>query len=151
VVSGPEHRVFHSGDTGYFPGFAKIGTRHGPFDATMMQIGAYSSAFWPDIHMTPEEGVRAHVDLSGGSLGGVMLPIHWGTFNLALHPWEEPVERTVRHAGEAGVTVALPRPGESFEPSGELPSERWWRACATRPAPSRRAADAPARAGNRVA
>jgi L-ascorbate metabolism protein UlaG (beta-lactamase superfamily) len=140
VATGPRHRVYHSGDTGYFPGFEKIGARHGPFDATMMQIGAYSAEFWPDIHMTPEEGVRAHVDLSGGSPQGVLLPIHWGTFNLALHPWEEPAERTLAQAGSAGVTVAVPRLGESFEPAGTLPGEPWWQAVAARPAPSARRA-----------
>ena len=36
---------------------------------TMIQIGAYSD-FWPDIHMTPEEGVRAHLDLQGGAARG---------------------------------------------------------------------------------
>nr|WP_165985981.1 MBL fold metallo-hydrolase [Streptomyces sp. YIM 98790] len=122
AVTGPDNRIFHSGDTGYFPGFAAIGARYGPFDATMMQIGAYSD-YWPDIHMTPEEGLRAHRDLHGG----VLLPIHWGTFNLALHPWDEPAERTADAAAASSVPVALPRPGEPFEPSGELPAERWWR------------------------
>ncbi|WP_110945955.1 MBL fold metallo-hydrolase [Streptomyces avicenniae] len=134
AVTGPTHRVFHSGDTGYFPGFADIGARLGPFDATMMQIGAYSSAYWPDIHMTPEEGVQAHVDLSGGAPQGVFLPIHWGTFTLSLHPWEEPAERTVAEARRRGVAVALPRPGEPFEPAGRVPAEAWWREIAVRPA-----------------
>ncbi|RKN41351.1 MBL fold metallo-hydrolase [Streptomyces hoynatensis] len=133
AVAGPGHRIFHSGDTGYFPGFAEIGSRLGPFDATMMQIGAYSEAYWPDIHMTPEEGVRAHVDLSGGTPHGVLLPIHWGTFNLALHPWDEPAERTVGEARNAGVTVAVPRPGESFEPDLGLPLDPWWQTVAARP------------------
>ncbi|MDT0344293.1 MBL fold metallo-hydrolase [Streptomyces litchfieldiae] len=136
VVTGPEHRIHHTGDTGYFPGFARIGAEHGPFDATMVQIGAYSSEYWPDIHMTPEEGVRAHLDLSGGVPHGVLLPIHWGTFNLALHPWEEPVERTVRAAKDADVTVAVPKPGESFEPAAGLPLDAWWEAIAVRPAAS---------------
>nr|WP_049569710.1 MBL fold metallo-hydrolase [Streptomyces sp. SBT349] len=134
VVAGPEHRVYHTGDTGYFPGFAEIGAEHGPFDATMVQIGAYSSAYWPDIHMTPEEGIRAHLDLSGGGSHGVLLPIHWGTFNLALHPWDEPVERTVGEARAADVTVAVPRPGESFEPAAPPPLDSWWEALAVRPA-----------------
>lgn len=89
VVAGEEHRVFHSGDTGYFEGFKDIGAEHGPFDATMIQIGAYSD-FWPDIHMTPEEGMRAHLDLQGGPSAGPMLPIHWATFNLATHAWADP-------------------------------------------------------------
>ncbi|MGX1116231.1 L-ascorbate metabolism protein UlaG (beta-lactamase superfamily) [Streptomyces ambofaciens] len=77
VVAGEEHRVYHSGDTGYFDGFRDIGAAHGPFDATMIQLGAYAE-FWPDIHMTPEEGVRAHLDLQGGRPHGALLPIHWG-------------------------------------------------------------------------
>ncbi|MGR3933059.1 MBL fold metallo-hydrolase [Streptomyces sp. BRA346] len=130
VVAGPEHRIFHSGDTGYFPGFTEIGTSYGPFDATMIQIGAYSE-FWPDIHMTPEEGMRAHLDLQGGDPGrGIMLPIHWGTFNLAPHPWEEPAEGTVAAARTAGARVAVPRPGQPFEPERGLPLETWWRAVA---------------------
>ncbi|WNE99832.1 MBL fold metallo-hydrolase [Streptomyces luomodiensis] len=133
VVAGGEHRIYHSGDTGYFPGFAKIGAAYGPFDATMIQIGAYSE-HWPDIHMTPEEGMRAHVDLQGGDPAkGIMLPIHWGTFNLAPHPWEEPAEGTVTAARAAGANVAVPRPGEPFEPVRGLPLEPWWRAIAARP------------------
>ncbi|WP_408055469.1 MBL fold metallo-hydrolase [Streptomyces radicis] len=141
VVAGPEHRVYHSGDTGYFPGFAEIGAEHGPFDATMVQIGAYSSAYWPDIHMTPEEGVRAHLDVSGGAPHGVLLPIHWGTFNLAMHPWDEPAERTVAEAKAVDVTVAVPRPGESFEPAAGLPVSSWWESVAVRPAPGARTPD----------
>ncbi|MFI6349094.1 MBL fold metallo-hydrolase [Streptomyces sp. NPDC050560] len=135
AVRGPEHRVYHSGDTGYFRGFEAIGAEHGPFDATMIQIGAYSE-HWPDIHMTPEEGVRAHRDLQGGrAAAGVLLPIHWGTFNLAPHPWAEPGEGTLAAARAAGATPALPRPGEPFEPTGDrLPTAPWWREAALPPA-----------------
>jgi L-ascorbate metabolism protein UlaG (beta-lactamase superfamily) len=127
VVTGERHRIYHSGDTGYFEGFRDIGAAHGPFDATMIQIGAYSE-FWPDIHMTPEEGLRAHLDLQGGRPHGVLLPIHWGTFDLAPHPWAEPGEWTKDAAEEAGQAAAFPRPGEPFEPAGKLPAEPWWRA-----------------------
>ncbi|WP_281157315.1 MBL fold metallo-hydrolase [Streptomyces sp. HYC2] len=126
AVAGEEHRIYHSGDTGYFDGFRQIGADHGPFDATMIQIGAYSE-FWPDIHMTPEEGVRAHLDLQGNTPCGVLLPIHWGTFTLAPHAWAEPGEWTKDAAEEAGQAVALPRPGEPFEPAGKVPAEPWWR------------------------
>ncbi|MFF8958502.1 MBL fold metallo-hydrolase [Streptomyces sp. NPDC014894] len=140
VVAGPDHRIYHSGDTGYFPGFRDIGAEHGPFDATMIQIGAYSeywprnrteptplSGAWPDIHMTPAEGVEAHLDLQGRTPHGVLLPIHWGTFSLAFHAWAEPGEWTRDAAAEAGQPVAFPRPGEPFEPAGVLPVEPWWR------------------------
>ncbi|MEU9984455.1 MBL fold metallo-hydrolase [Streptomyces sp. NPDC050856] len=134
VAEGPGHRIYHSGDTGYFTGFRDIGAAHGPFDATMIQIGAYSE-FWPDIHMTPAEGVRAHLDLQGGRPAGVLLPIHWGTFNLAPHPWAEPGEGTVAAAAEAAVRTALPRPGEPFEPTAaSVPGTPWWRDAAHAPA-----------------
>ncbi|MEU0335479.1 MBL fold metallo-hydrolase [Streptomyces sp. NPDC006193] len=126
TVAGEEHRIYHSGDTGYFDGFKDIGAAHGPFDATMIQIGAYSE-FWPDIHMTPEEGVRAHLDLQGGTPHGVLLPIHWGTFNLAPHPWAEPGEWTLAAAEAVAQPVALPVPGRPFEPAGDVPARPWWR------------------------
>ncbi|MGW3111761.1 MBL fold metallo-hydrolase [Streptomyces sp. NPDC001091] len=126
VVAGTEHKVFHSGDTGYFDGFKDIGAAHGPFDVTMIQIGAYSP-YWPDIHMTPEEGVRAHLDLQSGTPHGVLLPIHWGTFNLAMHAWAEPGEWTKDAAEAVGQVIASPRPGEPFEPAGRVPSDPWWR------------------------
>jgi L-ascorbate metabolism protein UlaG (beta-lactamase superfamily) len=131
-VKGERHRIFHSGDTGYFPGFKDIGAAHGPFDATMIQIGAYSE-FWPDIHMTPDEGLRAHLDLQGDRTTGALLPIHWGTFNLAPHPWVEPGEWTMRAAYQAGVPLAAPRPGQPFEPADPPPVDPWWRAVAQPP------------------
>ncbi len=89
-----------------------------------MQIGAYDTA-WPDIHMMPEEGVAAHVDVRGG----LMIPVHWGTFTLAFHPWGEPVDRVWREAKDRGVTLAVPRPGERVDvdnpPSRLTP---WWTA-----------------------
>ncbi|MFE4454784.1 MBL fold metallo-hydrolase [Streptomyces sp. NPDC056796] len=140
VVTGPEHRVYHSGDTGYFSGFQDIGAAHGPFDVTMIQVGAYSE-YWPDIHMTPAEGLRAHLDLQGGKAHGALLPIHWGTFNLAPHPWSEPGEWMREAAAEVGQAVALPRPGEPFEPAGKLPADAWWRAVSAPIAPHWRRAE----------
>ncbi|MEV4555388.1 MBL fold metallo-hydrolase [Kitasatospora sp. NPDC049285] len=128
AVAGKRHRVFHSGDSGYFPGFADIGRRLGPFDATMLQVGAYSEQ-WPEVHLTPEEAVQAHRDLRGD----LMLPIHWCTFDLAPHPWEEPAERVVAAAQAAGTNLALPRPGKPFEPADPPALKLWWRAVATMP------------------
>ncbi|MFJ8591523.1 MBL fold metallo-hydrolase [Streptomyces sp. NPDC093598] len=151
VVAGEEHRIYHSGDTGYFDGFKEIGAEHGPFDATMIQIGAYSD-FWPDIHMTPEEGMRAHLDLQGGPEHGPMLPIHWATFNLATHPWADPGEGTLAAARAVGARVALPRPGEPFEPTAQtVPSEPWWRGVALAPKGGRPAAEALTGAGIKAA
>ncbi len=123
VVVGPTRRVFYTGDTGYFDGFAKIGEQYGPFDASLIQIGAYDTA-WPDIHMMPEEGVAAHVDVQGG----LMIPVHWGTFSLAFHPWAEPVDRVWREAKDRGVTIAIPRPGERVDVDNPPHPSGWWSA-----------------------
>lgn len=118
---GPEHRALFTGDTGLFPAMAEVGERLGPFDLTMIEVGQYGQG-WPDWHLGPEQAVRAHQMFRGG----VMLPVHWGLFDLANHDWTEPIER-VRVAAEAvGVQVASPRPGESFEPTVSVPRARWW-------------------------
>ncbi|RBY96356.1 hypothetical protein DQ237_10975 [Blastococcus sp. TF02-8] len=123
VITGPEHRVFFGGDTGYTPAFAEIGARLGPFDLTLLPIGAYNDA-WHAIHMDPEEAVRAHGDLGGR----VLLPIHWATFNLAFHRWAEPVQRLLAAAAPRGVEVVVPRPGERIDVLAPTPLQDWWSA-----------------------
>lgn len=125
VIIGPKHRAYFGGDTGYTRSFAEIGAQYGPFDLTLLPIGAYNKA-WPDIHMNPEEAVAAHRDLSGDS--GVLLPIHWGTFRLAPHPWAEPAERLLAAAAETGVRCAVPRPGGRVVPGthADPGGDRWW-------------------------
>ncbi len=118
---GAAHRVYFSGDTGLFDGLADIGTRLGPFDLTLIESGAYGQA-WPDWHLGPEQAVQAH----GLVQGKVMLPIHWGTFQLASHGWTEPVERVLVAAAQADVQVLVPRPGERLEPGSTPPQVRWW-------------------------
>lgn len=118
---GPRHRVYYSGDTGLFPALREIGSRLGPFDLTMIEIGQYDRA-WPDWHSGPEQAVRAHQLVRGR----VLLPVHWGLFALAYHSWTEPVERVLVAAQKAGVPVLVPRPGQSVEPATPPPFERWW-------------------------
>jgi L-ascorbate metabolism protein UlaG (beta-lactamase superfamily) len=121
VINGPTRKVFYSGDTGYFRGFADIGREHGPFDVTLVQIGAYGDQ-WPDIHMVPEDGVATHVDVQGG----LMIPVHWATFNLALHDWSEPADRTWREAKARDIRLAVPRPGERVDVDNPPPVDGWW-------------------------
>ncbi|MBI9084940.1 MAG: MBL fold metallo-hydrolase [Desulfobacterales bacterium] len=121
VVKGPTHRIFFSGDSGYFSGFKKIGEKYGPFDMTFMECGAYDPA-WHAVHMFPEETVQAHLDLGGR----VLHPIHWGTFNLSLHSWFDPMERLSAAAALNNVTTALPVVGETTVYPARLPSRPWW-------------------------
>ncbi|MFE9426040.1 MBL fold metallo-hydrolase [Kitasatospora sp. NPDC006697] len=121
VVAGPNRRVFYTGDSGYFEGYARIGEQHGPFDAALVQIGAYDEG-WADIHLTPEDAVLAHRELGGG----LLLPVHWCTFNLGLHPWAEPVERLLAEAKAHDVPVVVPRPGQRVELEDLPELDSWW-------------------------
>lgn len=121
VIRGQRHNLFFGADSGPFPGFRKIGNAYGPFDLTMLEIGAYD-AEWPDVHMGPEHAAEAHLDLGGA----LMLPIHWGLFNLAFHPWAEPVERLVRVAQQKNIPLLLPKPGVPTEVTGTDLNTGWW-------------------------
>ena len=121
AIRGPEHAVFYSGDTALHPELEEIGQRLGPFDMTMMDTGAYDST-WTDVHLGPEQAVLAHQMVRGR----VLLPVHWGLFDLANHGWTEPIERTLAAATRQGVQVVTPRPGASVELSDAKYSDPWW-------------------------
>ena len=122
VVAGPSHRFFFSGDSGYFDTYKDIATKHGPFDLALIKIGACDET-WQPIHMSPEEAVQADLDLGAR----LLLPVHWGTFNLAFHAWNDPAERAVAAAQKAGVAIVVPRPGEIVDAARPQRLEPWWR------------------------
>ena len=115
--------LFFSGDTGYHDDFRTIGARCGPFDVTLIENGAYD-AMWPEVHMQPEQTLQAHLDLRGRWL----VPVHNGTFDLALHPWYEPFERIRALARAAGVALATPAMGERLSLAQPREHDEWWRA-----------------------
>lgn len=123
AIVGPEHRVFYSGDTGYSKLFKSIGQRLGPFDLTVIKIGSYGPAqSWLDVHMLPEDAVRIHKELGGM----VMLPVHWMTFNLALHTWNEPIIRASKEAGRQQIEMLTPRIGEIVSVGTPFENTPWW-------------------------
>ncbi|RDV39827.1 MBL fold metallo-hydrolase [Bradymonadaceae bacterium TMQ3] len=119
---GPEHRVFFSGDTGFFDGFKDIAERYGPFDIAMYEIGAYHPA-WGQIHLGPEGALDAFKVMDAA----IVMPIHWGSFDLGMHSWTEPIETFVSLAEERGHTWVTPAPGASVEPGLHEPRSLWWR------------------------
>ncbi len=121
VFQFADQQVFFGSDSGYFDGFAKIGARFGRFDVTLLESGAYDTA-WPTVHMTPEETIQAHLDLGGG----VLMPIHNGTFRLAFHPWKEPLERLVILAAERDVTLLTPNIGARVVLGAPVECNAWW-------------------------
>lgn len=121
VIQTDSHKVFFSGDTGYFDGFKEIGQKYGPFDITFLECGAYN-VHWSNVHMFPEETVQAYFDLRGK----VLQPIHWATFNLSLHPWYEPIERLTDEAFQRGAIVSTPVMGCIVNYEKPIVADFWW-------------------------
>lgn len=122
VVQSDNYKIYFSGDSGYFEGFKLIGNKYGPFDMTFLECGAYNEK-WHHIHMYPEETVQAHLDLKGN----ILHPIHWGTFNLSLHSWFDPMNRLSKSAETAGVKVATPVAGGTTIYPDSIPENKWWK------------------------
>ncbi len=120
---GKSKRVFFSGDSGYTPEFKKIGERYGPFDFAMVECGQYNEQ-WQVIHMMPEETAQAAADVQAQ----LMMPIHWGKFPLAFHPWYESPERMIAQANKLGVGFMLPEIGRTYQLNAETPTYPWWNA-----------------------
>ena len=122
AIRSPRHSVFFSGDTGLTDQYAEIRQRLGPFDLVMLEVGAYHPT-WGDIHLGPDNAMQA-LQLLGG---GAFLPVHWGTFSLAMHDWDEPPETLLKLARKNGTQLVMPRLGEPVEPSRVDRVTPWWR------------------------
>jgi N-acyl-phosphatidylethanolamine-hydrolysing phospholipase D len=113
AVLGQGRRFYFGGDSGYFDGFKAAGDRLGPFDLAALAIGAYvPAAIMQFTHTTPEQAVQASIDLRSR----VLLGIHWGTFDLADEPLDEPPRRLVAEAARRGLArdrLWVPKLGET--------------------------------------
>jgi len=123
VIRSPRHAVFFCGDTGLTTQYREIRERLGPFDVVMLEVGAFHPA-WGDMHLGPENALKA-LGLLGG---GPFLPVHWGTFSLAMHAWDQPAEALLELAPKAGAQLMMPRLGQPVEPAHAEGIEPWWRA-----------------------
>jgi L-ascorbate metabolism protein UlaG (beta-lactamase superfamily) len=124
VIEGPRHRVYYGADSGWWEGFGEIAAQYDGFDLTMLEIGAFHP-LWAAIHLGPDHAAKAFELMS--PQGGLMMPIHWGLFNLALHAWKQPVERMLELADEKGIKLWLPEPGAPSEViAGEELRSGWW-------------------------
>lgn len=121
ILRSGEHNIYIGGDSGYDLHFKTIGDKFGPFDIAILETGQYGTA-WPYIHMMPEEAVQASIDLQAK----VMLPVHWGKFALAMHPWDEPIRRVIAKAKELNVKVTTPSIGEPVVLNESYPDKQWW-------------------------
>jgi len=137
VLEGPRHRVYYGADSGWWEGFGEIAAQYDGFDLTMLEIGAFHP-LWANIHLGPDNAVRAFEAMScadgesgsrggSGAKGGLLMPIHWGLFNLALHAWKQPVERILEVAAERGIPLWMPEPGLPTEGvEGVELRSGWW-------------------------
>ncbi len=121
IIEGKGKKVFFGGDSGFHDGFKEFGEKYGPFDLTFLEIGAYDKN-WDRIHLGPEAAVQAHLDLKGR----VFMPIHWGAYDLSIHPWDEPVERVITAAEKNNVPLSLPRPGQLLAEKDFVVNSKWW-------------------------
>ncbi|MCX2574204.1 MBL fold metallo-hydrolase [Pedobacter sandarakinus] len=121
VLKSDQHQLFLGGDSGYDSHFREIGKTYGPFDLAVLECGQYN-AYWPYIHMFPTEVVKAAIDLQAKAL----LPVHWGKFSLAMHPWNEPISEVTAAAQEKGMPIVTPRLGESVILGKYMPTFKWW-------------------------
>ncbi len=133
IIESERERVFFSGDTGLTDQYAEIRQHFGggaPFDLVMLEVGAFHPS-WGDIHLGPKNALEALALLGGGAF----LPVHWSTFSLALHPWDEPAETLLSMAPARGVHLVMPRLGEPVVPAQTDGVRPWWRGVDTRVAP----------------
>lgn len=121
ALLGTQKRVYYGGDTGYYPGLKTVGEKYGPFDVALLECGAYNED-WIDIHMMPEQTAQAQLDVKAD----LLIPIHWGKFNLALHTWRDPIQRLLKRSAELGTNVATPRIGEVVVLGSTVPHGHWW-------------------------
>jgi L-ascorbate metabolism protein UlaG (beta-lactamase superfamily) len=123
VLKGSKHTVYFGADSGWWEGFAEIGGAYGPFDLTMLEIGAFN-ALWEGIHLGPDGAARAFEALGAT---GLLMPIHWGLFDLALHAWRQPMERMLELAAERNIRLWSPEPGQPTEVvAGMEVRSDWW-------------------------
>jgi L-ascorbate metabolism protein UlaG (beta-lactamase superfamily) len=121
VIASGDTRIYFSGDTGYFGGFRQIGERFGGFDIALMENGAYDS-HWPGVHLSPEQTLQAFTDLRAR----LLYLVHNSTFDLAFHPWQEPMERVAMLAEQQGLPLATPEIGEVLTLGRPRENRRWW-------------------------
>jgi len=122
TIRSPRHAVFFSGDTGLTTEYATIRERLGPFDLVMLEVGGFHPS-WGHVHLGPENALEAF-RLLGGS---AFMPVHWGTFALAMHDWDQPAEVLLALGPKRGAPLLMPRLGEPVEPAIPRKLGPWWR------------------------
>lgn len=122
VLTTPTKRIFLGGDSGYDSHFKAIGEKYGPFDYAVLENGQYGEA-WRYIHTLPEDVVQAAIDLKAQRI----IPVHAAKFALALHPWNEPLQKITVLGKEKKLNILTPMIGEVVDLNqSEHKFTAWW-------------------------
>ncbi len=121
ILKTSSSNIYLGGDSGYDTHFKTIGEKYGPFDLAILECGQYN-AWWPYIHMMPEQTAQASIDLKAK----VLMPVHWSKFTLALHNWNEPMKAIYQASKEKNIILTTPMIGEPVSLNHHLPDSVWW-------------------------
>ena len=119
IIAGRDKKIFFGSDGGYGQHFKRLGAKYGPFDLVCLEIDAWNER-WPYSHLFPTQVKLAFNDLHGKKL----LPIHWGVFDLAVHPWKESIHQVYSEALENNIPILTPLMGERT--TLESVTYPWW-------------------------
>lgn len=117
ILQSGDKKFYISGDSGYGKHFKQIGEKFGPFELVALEIDAWNKG-WPNTHMFPKQSLKAANDLGAKA----MLPLHWGTFDLAFHKWNESIEIVYQNKGD--LRLITPILGQKFGPN--TATTPWW-------------------------
>lgn len=122
VLNTPSKRIFIGGDSGYDTHFSKIGALYGPFDLAIIENGQYNWK-WKHIHTLPEETVQVAKDLKAKAF----IPVHSSKFALAMHSWDEPLQKVNELSKKENLNIITPRIGEPVLVDQKSNSyQGWW-------------------------
>ncbi len=118
------HKVYYTGDGGYCDVFGMVKEKLGSPELMISECGQYDPS-WASVHMFPEEVIKAYFDTGAEWL----IPVHWGTFCICNHAWDDSIRRVSAEAEDKGASIATPRIGQTVTP-GHIGSyhEAWWEA-----------------------
>ena len=116
------HRVYYTGDGGYCEVFGEVRSRLGEPELMIAECGQYDRA-WARIHMFPEETVQAGIDAGTEWL----IPVHWGSFCICNHAWDDSIRRVTAAAESNSLKIATPKIGQTANYTDIASyTEHWW-------------------------
>lgn len=112
-------RIYYTGDTAFGKHFEQIAERVGKVDIAFVENGQYDTR-WEDSHMLPEQSAQVAKIVNAK----YFVPVHWGAYAMALHPWDDPVQKSLPLVKIYGITPITPLQGQVFDITSQ--TDNWW-------------------------